>query len=127
MNTPQTIPLSQQAIAILKQAKELFGETGLIFPGIRQGSLQLSQNTMLYALYRLGYHSKATIHGFRATFSTIANESGFDSDIIEKALAHEERNKVRAAYHRSEYIEQRRELMQWWADYLDKAFQNVPT
>jgi len=75
---------------------------------------------MLYALYRLGYHSRATVHGFRATFSTIANESGFDGDVIEKALAHEERNRVRAAYHRSEYIEQRKELMQWWADLLQQ-------
>lgn len=125
MNTPHTIPLSEQAVAILKQAGELFGQAGLIFPGIRQGSPQLSENTMLYALYRLGYHSKATIHGLRATFSTIANEAGFDSDVIEKALAHEERNKVRAAYHRSEYIEQRRELMQWWADYLQTATESV--
>lgn len=75
---------------------------------------------MLYALYRLGYHSQATVHGFRATFSITANESGFDGDLIEKALAHEERNRVRAAYHRSEYIEQRRKLMQWWADLLDQ-------
>ena len=73
---------------------------------------------MLYALYRLGYHSRATVHGFRATFSTIANESNFNGDVIEKTLAHEERNRIRAAYHRSEYIEQRKELMQWWADLL---------
>ncbi len=75
---------------------------------------------MLYALYPIGYHSRATVHGFRATFSTIANGSGFDGDVIEKALAHEERNRVRAAYHRSEYLEQRRELMHWWADLLQK-------
>jgi integrase len=58
------------------------------------------------------------MHGFRATFSTIANEEGFNGDVIEKALAHEQRNRVRAAYHRSEYLEQRRELMQWWGDLL---------
>lgn len=120
MNTPHTVPLSKQAIAILERVGKIYGKEGLVFPGIRQDSKQLSENTMLYALYRLGYHSKATIHGFRATFSTIANESGFDGDIIEKALAHEERNKVRAAYHRSEYIEQRREMMQWWGDLLQK-------
>ena len=80
-----------------------------------------------HALSRLGYHSRATVHGFRATFSTIANESGFDGDVIEKALAHEERNRVRAAYHRSEYIEQRRELMQWWADLLQKMESGVET
>ena len=78
---------------------------------------------MLYALYRLGYHSKATVHGFRATFSTIANESGFEGDVIEKALAHEQRNRVRAAYHRSEYLEQRRKLMQWWRNLLQQLEQ----
>ncbi|MEN8135451.1 MAG: tyrosine-type recombinase/integrase [Thermodesulfobacteriota bacterium] len=120
METPHTVPLSDQAIAILKQIGNLFGHEEFVFPGIRQQSKQLSENTLLYALYRLGYHSRATVHGFRATFSTIANECGFDGDVIEKALAHEERNRVRAAYHRSEYLEQRRELMQWWANYLDE-------
>lgn len=120
MDTPHTIPLSKQAIAILERVGKLYGREGLVFPGIRDHSKQLSENTLLYALYRLGYHSRATVHGFRASFSTIANESGFDGDVIEKALAHEERNRVRAAYHRSEYIEQRRELMQWWADLLQK-------
>jgi integrase len=119
MDTPHTVPLSEQAIAILEQIGNLFGREGLVFSGIKDQTKQLSENTLLYALYRLGYHSRATVHGFRATFSTIANESGFDGDVIEKALAHEERNKVRAAYHRSEYLEQRRELMQWWANYLD--------
>ena len=120
MDTPHTIPLSRQAIAILERAGKLWGKGGFVFPGIRQSSKQLSENTMLYALYRLGYHSRATVHGFRATFSTIANESGFDGDVIEKALAHEERNRVRAAYHRSEYIEQRKKLMQWWANMLQQ-------
>lgn len=124
MNAPHSVPLSTHAIHILNQAGKLYGREGLLFPGIRQGSKQLSENTMLYALYRLGYHSKATVHGFRATFSTIANEAGFDSDVIEKALAHEERNKVRAAYHRSEYVEQRRELMQWWGDLLQEFESN---
>jgi len=120
MDTPHNVPLSKQAIAILKRMANMYGQTGLIFPGIRDHGKQLSENTMLYALYRMGYHSRATVHGFRAVFSTIANESGFDGDVIEKALAHEERNRVRAAYHRSEYIEHRRKLMQWWADFLDK-------
>jgi len=120
MDSPHTVPLSKQAVAILERVGRLYGKKGLIFPGIRDHNKMLSENTMLYALYRIGYHSRATVHGFRATFSTIANESGFNGDVIEKALAHEERNKVRAAYHRSEYIEQRRELMQWWADLLQQ-------
>lgn len=118
MNEPHTVPLPRQALAILNRASILYGQEGLIFPGIRQDSQQLSENTLLYAMYRLGYHSKATVHGFRATFSTIANESGFNPDVIERALAHKEKNLVRAAYNRGEYLEQRRELMQWWADYL---------
>jgi integrase len=118
MDVPHNIPLSTQALAILERMERMHGRKVFIFPGIRQGSKQLSENTMLYALYRLGYHSKATVHGFRATFSTIANEADFNGDVIEKALAHEERNQVRAAYHRSEYIEQRRILMQWWGDLL---------
>ena len=120
MDSPHNVPLSKQAIAILVRVARLYGQEGLVFPGIRNNSRQLSENTMLYALYRMGYHSKATVHGFRAVFSTIANEAGYDGDVIEKALAHEERNRVRAAYHRSEYLEQRRELMQWWADYLQQ-------
>ncbi len=120
MSSPHSVPLSKQAMAIINRAAKLYGQEGLIFPGIHFPQKKLSENTMLYALYRMGYHSKATVHGFRAVFSTIANESGFDGDVIEKALAHEERNRVRAAYHRSEYLEQRKELMQWWADYLDQ-------
>jgi integrase len=120
MANAHTVPLSSQALAILERVARMYGEDGYIFPGIRQGSKRLSENTMLYALYRIGYHSKATMHGFRATFSTIANEEGFNGDVIEKALAHEQRNRVRAAYHRSEYLEQRRELMQWWGDLLQE-------
>ncbi len=117
MDSPHNVPLSKQAVAIIEQVGRLHGREGLVFPG-RDGIKSLSENTMLYALYRMGYHSRATVHGFRAVFSTIANESDFDGDVIEKALAHEQRNKVRAAYHRSEYLEQRRELMQWWGDLL---------
>ena len=80
----------------------------------------MSENAMLYALWRMGYRGKATIHGFRATGSTILNECGFNPDAIERQLAHAERNKIRAAYHRSEYLKERRKMMDWWADYLDQ-------
>ncbi|AGF77240.1 Integrase [Desulfocapsa sulfexigens DSM 10523] len=125
VNSPHNVPLSNQARAILERVGNLYGRDGYIFPGIRDSNKPLSENTMLYAMYRMGYHSRSTVHGFRAVFSTIANESGFDGDVIEKALAHEQRNKVRAAYHRSHYIEQRRDLMQWWADLLQKM-ENEP-
>ena len=76
---------------------------------------------MLYALYRMGYHSRATGHGFRATASTILNENGFHADVIERQLAHAERDGVRAAYNHAEYLPERKKMMQWWADYLDAA------
>ena len=119
MKSPHTVPLSDHAAAILSRLKILYSDTGLVFPGIHYPEKQLSENTMLYGLYRLGYHSKATMHGFRALFSTICNEAGFNPDAIERQLAHRERNTVRAAYHRSEYMPERIKMMQWWADYLD--------
>lgn len=96
------------------------GEHGYIFPGIHNPLQPLSGNTMLYGLYRIGFHSETTMHGFRATFSTVANEvMQFDKDALERALAHQEGNQIRAAYHRSEYLDERRVIMQWWADWLD--------
>jgi integrase len=121
MKSPHTIPLSSYAMAIINRLKILYGDSGLIFPGIHYPEKPLSENTMLYALYRIGYHSKATMHGFRALFSTICNESGFNPDAIERQLAHRESNSVRAAYHRSEYLPERIEMMEWWAKYLMSA------
>ena len=74
----------------------------------------------MFALYRMGYRSRQTTHGFRRIASTLLNESKFfRSDVIEKQLAHEEKNKVRRAYNAAEYMDERRPMMQWWADYLD--------
>jgi integrase len=81
----------------------------------------MSENAMLYALYRMGYHSRTTGHGFRSTASTVLNENGFRPDVIERQLAHAERNGVRRAYNHAEYLQERREMMQWWGNYLDKA------
>ncbi|MDD9744598.1 MULTISPECIES: hypothetical protein [Marinovum] len=81
----------------------------------------ISENRMLYLVYRLGFYTKATVHGFRSTFSTVANESELWSpDAIEKALAHSPKNAVRAAYYRGMRLEERRRLMQWWSDKLDE-------
>ena len=74
---------------------------------------------MLYALYRMGYHGRATVHGFRAMASTALNEMGFRPDVIERQLAHQEQNAVRAAYNRAEYLMERRAMMKHWADHLD--------
>ena len=75
---------------------------------------------MLYALYRMGYHKRATIHGFRSVASTVLNENSFPTDAIERQLAHTERNSVRASYNYAQYLPERKKMMQWWADYLDK-------
>ena len=79
----------------------------------------MSKNTVLFALYRMGYHSRMTGHGFRALASTTLNEMGYRPDVIERQLAHTEKNAVRAAYHRSQYLEERKTMMQAWADFLD--------
>jgi integrase len=127
MKMAHTVPLSNQAWAILNRMKILFGGDSFIFPGIQSiDKKPLSENTLLYAMYRMGYHSKATVHGFRALFSTIANEAGFNADAIERQLAHREKNQVRAAYHRSEYLLERKKMLQWWADYLDSLKPSVP-
>jgi integrase len=119
MKDPHIVPLSKQAITILRKLQEHFGFNKYVFPQTYKPSKIMSENAMLYALYRMGYRSRTTGHGFRATASTILNENGFPPDVIERQLAHIERNKVRAAYNHAQYLKERREMMQWWGDYLD--------
>jgi len=119
MRRPHIVPLSKQAIAILNRADVLFGKDGLIFPSVREQEKPMSDNAMSKALRDMGYQGKATPHGFRSSFSSMAHErSGFASEVIEKSLAHEEKNKIKGAYNRAEYLEQRRQLMQWWGNKL---------
>lgn len=119
MRRPHIVPLSKQALAVLHRAKTLFGGSGLIFPSVRDSQKPMSDNAMSKALRDMAYGGKATPHGFRASFSSMAHEkSGFPSEVIEKALAHEEKNKIKGAYNRAEYLEQRRQLMQWWGNKL---------
>ena len=120
MKEEHIVPLSRQAIAVLKALNGYSGNRHYLFPKQSKYTGFMSENTVLYALYRLGYHSRATGHGFRSTASTILNENGFSPDVIERQLAHGERNKVRAAYNHAQYLPERRKMMQWWADYLDK-------
>ena len=120
MRAPHVVPLSSQAIALLKELHDFTGYSPYIFPGGRGRFPYMSENTVNKAIAMLGYKGRVVGHGFRATFSTIANESGhFSPDVIERQLAHKERNDVRAAYHRAEYLSDRRKMMQWWADFLD--------
>jgi len=118
MKTEHVVPLSRQALAILENLRELAGISRFVFPG-RNRDKPISNNTMLFALYRLGYKGKMTGHGFRAVASTILNETGFRHDVIERQLAHCERDEVRGAYNRAEYLQERQRMMQQWADYLD--------
>lgn len=119
MKAPHVVPLSKQVLQILQAQRLVSGSDVLVFPSPFYPGKQMSENTLNSALARMGYKGEHSAHGFRALFSTVANESGHDADVIERQLAHVERNEVRAAYHRSEYLAQRRTLMQWWADYLD--------
>ena len=126
MNELHIVPLSRQAIDILEQLKLINGSKPFVFPSRTKPETSFtSENTLLYALYRMGYHSQATTHGFRATASTILNEHGFRSDVIERQLAHGEKNKVRGAYNHAQYLKERREMMQWYADYLDRIAINI--
>lgn len=119
MKLPHVVPLSRQALEVLEAQRKLSGTGALVFPSPFYPGKVLSENTLNSALARMGYKGEHTAHGFRSLFSTVANECGHDPDAIERQLAHVERNEVRAAYHRAEYLAHRVELLQWWADYLD--------
>lgn len=122
MRRDHIVPLSRQAVAAFRELQRLNGQWKYVFPNPHKPIKHMSENAMLYALYRMGYHSRATGHGFRHTASTILNESGlYGSDVIERQLAHVQGNKVRGVYNHAEYLPERRKMMQWWADYLDKA------
>ncbi len=118
MRTEHRVPLSRQALEVLEIMQPLSGHRALVFPSPTYPSKPLSENTFNSAMARMGYKYSATAHGFRALFSTVANECGWNPDVVERQLAHIERNKIRAAYHRSTYMDERAKLMQWWADYL---------
>ena len=120
MKQEQLVPLSAQAIEKLKELKEIGSGSKFVFPG-RSRDKPVSNNTMLFALYRLGYKGRMTGHGFRAVASTILNETGFRSDVIERQLAHCERDDVRSAYNRAEYLPERKAMMQQWSDYLESV------
>jgi integrase len=119
MRRPHDVPLSRQALQVLREIWDV-SQHELVFPSVRSLKKPLSENAMNSALRRMGYDkSEATAHGFRSSASTILNERGFNPDVVEAALAHEDEDEVRRAYNRSRYWTQRVELMQAWADLLD--------
>ena len=120
MRLPHVVPLSRQVRAILEDLRALGNGSDYFLASEVNPMCGLSDNTLLYALYRLGYQGRMTCHGFRAVASTALNESGlWHRDAVERQLAHGETDEVRAAYHRADYLEERRRMMQWWSDHLE--------
>jgi len=120
MNIGHIVPLTKQCIKLISELEPITGRYELLFPGERKATQPMSENTLLFALYRMGYKGKATPHGFRATASSILNEQNFNSDAIERQLSHIERNKVKGAYnYNAEFMKERKKIMKWWSDYLD--------
>jgi integrase len=119
MKTKHIVPLSSQAVAILRTLQPLTGKGHYVFPGARSRERCMSENTVNGALRRLGWSgSEMTGHGFRSMASTLLNEQGWNRDAIERQLAHTERNSIRAAYNYAEHLPERRRMMQAWSDYL---------
>ena len=121
MRKAHHVPLSRQAVLLFREIQFATGPIGYVFPSIRTRSRPMSENTINAGLRRLGYASdEMTAHGFRAMASTLLNESGkWHPDAIERALAHGDSDKVRAAYHRGAHWQERVQMAQWWSDYLD--------
>jgi integrase len=123
MREPHIVPLSGQAVAMLKELRSYTGGRPMLFPNYRRPKGCMTATTLNRALERMGFNGKGSIgfsaHGFRATASTILNEMGYRSDVIERQLAHADRDKVRASYNHAEYMKERRGMMQDWATYLD--------
>ncbi len=116
-----SVPLTAQTLAILEVIKPISGQRKYIFPSDIDPQKHANSATVNMALRRMGYKGKLVSHGFRSLASTTLNEKAFDPDLIESALAHEEKNTTRAAYNRTVYLERRRPLMQWWSDHIDEA------
>ncbi len=120
MRRPHRVPIPDQAIDLIQELQALHSQSAFLFPSLRTLQRPMSENTLNAGLRRIGYTGdEMTAHGFRATFSTLANESGFwNPDAIERQLAHIEANAVRRAYARGEHWEERVRMMEWWAGYL---------
>lgn len=121
MNEEHVVPLSRQALELLKQLRDLTGHAAYLFPTQGTKSQTMPTATLRNAVTKLGFSDRFSPHGARGTFSTMCNEAGFRPDVIERQLAHAERNQVRASYNQAEYMPERRQMMQQWADMLDSV------
>lgn len=121
MRRPHDVPLSRQALAVLRDIWDVSEHQQLVFPSVRSAVKPLSENAMNSALRRIGYtRDEMCAHGFRSSASTILNQHGFDPDVIEAALAHADPNKTRGTYNRAKYWPERVKLLQDWADMIDE-------
>jgi integrase len=118
---PHTIPLSEQAIALLEAVKSHSGHREYVFPADRNPRTHANSQTANMALKRMGFQDRLVSHGMRSMASTILNEHGWDPELIEVALAHVDKDEVRSAYNRADYIERRRPMMAWWSEHIQKA------
>ena len=125
MDTPHIVPLSRQAVEIVKALKLITGSGKLVFPGDLDKKKPMSNNTILKALERMGYKGVMTGHGFRGLASTVLHEQGFEEEHIEVQLAHMKRDKVAAAYNHAKYLKQRTKMMQWWGNYVEQQRQKA--
>jgi len=121
MRTPHIVPLSPQAVDVLRTLETITGGRELLFPGERDHAKPMSNNTILKALERMGYKHEMTGHGFRGIASTVLHEHGFEHAHIESQLAHAERSSVSAAYNHAQYLPQRATMMAWWGNYLESV------
>ena len=120
MSRDHLVPLSPQAIVVLETLRPYSGEGRYVFPGLKGNNMVMCSQTLILALRRMGFEKdEMCSHGFRAMASTLLNEQGYPPDVIERQLAHVQRNQVRAAYNRAEYLPERKKMMDEWANYLD--------
>ena len=123
MNRPHTIPLTIQTLNILEILEPVSGHREFVFPSDYNPGKSANSQSANQALKRMGFHGRLVSHGLRALASTTLNERGFEPEVIEAALAHLDKNTIRAAYSRSDHLEKRQKMMQWWSDYIEAAAQ----
>jgi integrase len=120
-NGDHSVPLTEQTLKLLEFIKPISGHREYVFPADRNPRSHANSSTANMALKRMGFDKELVAHGMRALASTTLNEQGFDPDVIESALAHVDKNEVRRAYNRAEYLVRRRKLMCWWSDHIEQA------
>ncbi|WP_049252644.1 tyrosine-type recombinase/integrase, partial [Neisseria elongata] len=120
--SPHVIPLADWPLELLAELREITGRTPYLFPSRTKAEGFISENTLGKIMNSMGYKGRATPHGFRALASSILNEQGYNPDAIERQLAHVEEDRIRAAYNRADYMDERREMMQWYSDYLRERY-----